>query len=155
MHQSTMNENETTPASTDLHDIENRQDIADLMRAFYGNMFQDEIMGPIFIDVARMDLEAHIPIMCDFWELQLFQQPGYRGGMMMVHFQLHMKTELEHHHFMRWLDYWYATLDDLFEGPRATWAKTVASRVANNMSQRLDEVSGRAVAPPISQIRLG
>lgn len=144
----------TEAQQNDLVDIESREDIAHLMREFYGRMFKDEVMGPIFIDIAQMDLEAHIPIMCDFWELQLFQKPGYRGGMMMVHFQLHMKAELEHHHFMRWLDYWYETLDALFEGPRATWAKVVASRVANNMSQRIDEVSGRAPQPPSSPIRL-
>lgn len=142
------------PQQTQRPDIESREDIAHLMREFYGRMFKDEVMGPIFIEVAQMDLDAHIPIMCDFWELQLFQKPGYRGGMMAVNFQLHMKTELEHHHFMRWLDYWYETLDALFDGPRATWAKTVASRVGRNMSQRLDEVSGRAPAPPMPQIRL-
>lgn len=146
-------ETNTESERTELQDIESREDIAHLMREFYGRMFKDEVMGPIFIDVAQMDLEAHIPIMCDFWELQLFQKPGYRGGMMMVHFDLHMKTELEHHHFMRWLDYWYETLDALFEGPRATWAKVVAGRVANNMSQRLDEFSGRSPKPPVSQIR--
>lgn len=137
-----------------LHDIESRDDIARLMREFYGRMFLDEEMGPIFVDIAQMDLEAHIPIMCDFWELQLFQKPGYRGGMMMVHFQLNYKIELEHHHFMRWMDFWVTTLDDLFAGPRATWAKTVAARVARNMSQRLDEVNGRAVEPMISQLRM-
>lgn len=142
-----------TDPTTNLQDIESREDIANLMREFYGRMFKDEVMGPIFIDVAQMDLEAHIPIMCDFWELQLFQKPGYRGGMMMVHLQLNMLTELEHHHFMRWLDYWYETLDALFEGPRATWAKTVASRVARNMSQRLDEVNGNTVQPMTSPIR--
>lgn len=135
-------------------DIETREDIAELMRAFYGSMFKDEVMGPIFIDVAKMDLEAHIPIMCDFWELQLFQKPGYRGGMMMHHFRLNMQVPLEHHHFMRWMDFWVTTLDGMFAGPRATWAKTVAARVARNMSQRLDEVNGVAVEPMVSQIRM-
>ncbi len=148
---------DTDLQQTNLTDIESRDDIAHLMREFYGRMFKDEVMGPIFLDVAEMDLDAHIPIMCDFWELQLFQKPGYRGGMMMVHFQLHNKMPegLEHHHFMRWLDYWYETLDALFEGPRATWAKTVASRVGRNMSQRFDEVSGRsATQHPLSQLRI-
>lgn len=150
-----MNTNPESP-QTELADIESREDIERLMHEFYGRMFKDEIMGPIFLDVAKMDVEKHIPIISDFWELQLFQKSGYRGGMMMVHFQLHSKMPegLEHHHFMRWLDYWYETLDALFDGPRATWAKTVASRVGRNMSQRIDEVSGRAPAPPISQIRL-
>lgn len=139
---------------TALHDIETRDDIAHLMRTFYGRMYEDEVMGPIFKDIAQMDLEAHIPVMCDFWELQLFQKQGYRGGMMMVHFQLNHLIPLEHHHFMRWMDYWVSTLDDLFAGPRATWAKTVAARVARNMSQRLDEVNGLASTPLISDLRM-
>lgn len=140
--------------AADLHDIETRDDIAHLMRTFYGRMYEDEVMGPIFKDIAQMDLEAHIPVMCDFWELQLFQKQGYRGGMMMVHFQLNYLIPLEHHHFMRWMDYWVSTLDDLFAGPRATWAKTVAARVARNMNQRLDEVNGLATEPMTSQIRI-
>lgn len=149
--------NEPEQTTTTLHDIESRDDIVRLMGEFYGRMFKDEVMGPIFLDVAKMDLDVHIPIISDFWELQLFRKSGYRGGMMMVHFQLHNKMPegLEHHHFMRWLDYWYETLDALFEGPRANWAKVVASRIGNNMSQRLDEVSGRAPAPPTPRIRLG
>lgn len=145
------NSNDQAPAK---QDIETREDIANLMRAFYGSMFKDEEMGPIFIDIAKMDLEAHIPVMCDFWELQLFQKSGYRGGMMMHHFRLNMQIPLEHHHFMRWMDYWESTLDEMFAGPRATWAKTVAARVARNMSQRLDEVNGVAVEPITSQIRM-
>ena len=148
----------TEPQQTNLTDIESREDIERLMGEFYRRMFKDEVMGPIFLDVAKMDLEKHIPIISDFWELQLFQKSGYRGGMMMVHFRLHNLMAdaggLEHHHFMRWLDFWYETLDALFEGPRATWAKTVASRIGRNMSQRIDEVSGRSPQPPMSQIRL-
>lgn len=141
------------------HDIETREDIAQLMRTFYGRMFEDEVMGPIFKDVAKMDLDAHIPVMCDFWELQLFQKSGYRGGMMAVHFRLHtmMPTAegLEHHHFMRWMDYWVETVDDLFEGARATWAKTVAARVARNMSQRIGEVAGRTPKPMVDGLWFG
>lgn len=147
----------TEPLHAELPDIESREDIVRLMHEFYGRMFKDEVMGPIFLDVAKMNLETHIPIISDFWELQLFQKSGYRGGMMMVHFQLHNKMPegLEHHHFMRWLDYWYETLDSMFEGPRANWAKVVASRIGNNMSTRIDEVTGRTAAqPPLGQIRL-
>ena len=139
--------------SVNRHDIETREDIAHLMRTFYRRMYEDEVMGPIFTDVAHMDLEAHIPVMCDFWELQLFQKPGYRGGMMAVHFRLNQQIPLEQHHFMRWMDYWESTLDDLFAGPRATWARTVAARVARNMQQRLDELNGGEVRPITSALR--
>jgi len=28
--------------------------------------FADELLEPVFIDVAQLDLDAHLPVMCDF-----------------------------------------------------------------------------------------
>lgn len=128
--------------TTDRHDIQNRNDIARLVETFYTRAFADPVLGPIFIDIVKMDLEAHMPIMCDFWENILFQARKYPGGMMMVHFRVHEKTALEPHHFQRWLDYWVETVDELFEGERATIAKVHASRTAASMASRFDELPG-------------
>ncbi len=131
---------------TERHDIQNREDIARLVETFYTRAFADAVLGPIFIDVVQMDLAAHMPIVCDFWENILFGARKYPGGMMMVHFQVHAKTSLEPHHFQRWLDYWVETVDDLFKGERATIAKVHASRVAVSMGRRFQEVPG---GPPV------
>jgi hemoglobin len=124
------------------HDIDTREDIEILVETFYSRAMADPVLGPIFTDVARMDLVAHMPVMCDFWENILFQARKYPGGMMMVHFQLHMKTALAPHHFQRWLDYWEETVDALFAGERANVAKVHAGRVAVSMSRRFEEVPG-------------
>lgn len=138
-------------STPERHDIETREDIALLVETFYSRAFEDPVLGPIFVDVAQMDLQAHMPIMCDFWENILFQARKYPGGMMMVHFQLHQKTSLRAHHFQRWLDYWVETVEMLFEGERANIAKVHASRVAASMGRRFDELPGGPeidVAPP-------
>lgn len=132
-------------------DIESREDVERLVEAFYTGVMVDPVLGPIFTDVAEMDLEAHMPIMCDFWENILFDARLYPGGMMMKHIVLHQRTTLEPHHFQRWLDYWVATVDGLFEGERAVVAKVHASRVANMMASRFQQMPGGpsvAPAPP-------
>ena len=127
-------------------DIRNRDDIARLVEAFYTRAFTDPVLGPIFIDIAQMDLEAHMPVMCDFWENILFRTGRYPGGLMMVHFQLHAKTPLLPEHFEIWLAYWHRTVDDLFTGERANLVKTHATNVAIAMSGRLNS-SPRAMMP--------
>jgi len=135
------------PAETDRHDIQRREDIELLVETFYTRTFEDAILGPIFVDIAQLDLPKHMPIMCDFWEGILLGARKYPGGMMMVHFQLHQMVSLEPHHFQRWLDYWTETVDDLFEGDRATFAKMHAGRVAVAMGQRFAELPGGPPAP--------
>jgi len=132
--------------TTQRHDIRDRADIERLVETFYTGAFHDPVLGPIFQDVARMDLAAHMPIMCDFWENILFNARKYPGGMMMVHYQLHVKTALAPHHFQRWFDYWEETVDTLFEGDRATLAKVHAARVAVSMGRRFQELPG---GPPV------
>lgn len=128
----------------DRHDIEHRRDIELLVRTFYTRAFQDEVLGPIFVDIAQMDLDAHMPIMCDFWENILFQTGKYRGGMGIVHFQLHAKVPLRYSFFQRWLGHWVATVDELFAGHFAEVAKMHASYVAENFGLRFEELSQQA-----------
>lgn len=65
-----------------MADIRDRDDILVLVRTFYEAGFQDPLISPIFTEVARMDLDHHLPIMGDFWESVLFQAPtrGSRTG---------------------------------------------------------------------------
>jgi len=53
-------------------DIVGRDDIEALLRDFYGRAFDDALLGPVFIDIAQMNLDEHLPVMCDFWETALF-----------------------------------------------------------------------------------
>ncbi|MGH3782975.1 MAG: hypothetical protein ACRDRO_20720, partial [Pseudonocardiaceae bacterium] len=37
----------------------------------------DDSLGPIFVDIAQLDLAAHLPVMCDFWETVLLRAGLY------------------------------------------------------------------------------
>lgn len=118
-------------------DIVDRNDIVGLLREFYGRAFRDELLGPVFVDIARMDLDAHLPVMCDFWQTVLFRAGTYRGNALHPHQRLHARANLTPVHFGRWLALWRATVDDRHAGPTAEVAKLQASRIAGAMSRRI------------------
>lgn len=123
-------------------DLTSRADVEALVRAFYGRAFADPLLGFIFRDVARMDLDKHVPVMCDFWETALFRAGLYRRNALQVHADLHAVFPLSSAHFARWLALWIATVDDCFTGEKAELAKTQAARIAYSISRRLLGESG-------------
>jgi hemoglobin len=128
-------------------DIETRADCERLVRAFYGKALTDPIIGFIFTDVAKLDLEAHVPTITSFWETILLGSRTYGGGAFAPHAQLHAKVTLREAHFKRWLALWSATVDELFAGERAELAKAHAQRVARAFHDRLNNFPSPADEP--------
>ena len=126
-------------------DIEDRADVERLVRAFYGRALTDPIIGFLFVDVAKLDLEEHVPVIASFWETILLGAQTYSGGAFAVHASLNRLAPLRPGHFERWLALWSATVDELFAGKRAELAKAHAQRVARAFSRRLQ---GLAEDPP-------
>ncbi len=118
-------------------DIETRADCEALVRAFYGRALTDPIIGWIFTDVAKLDVEAHVPQIASFWETILLGTKSYSGTPFAPHAALHEKVGLRAGHFGRWLALWQETVDELFAGERAELAKAHAVRVAQAFHQRL------------------
>ena len=48
-------------------DVVDREDISQLVAEIYRRMVTGKLLGPVFVDVARVDLAVHLPVMCDFW----------------------------------------------------------------------------------------
>jgi len=132
-----------TIVGVERHDIADRADCERLVRAFYGRALTDPVIGFLFVDVAHLDLEAHVPTITSFWETILLGAQSYGGGAFAAHAALDRKAKLRSGHFERWLVLWRATVDELFEGPLADEAKRHADRVARAFHDRLD---GRASA---------
>jgi hemoglobin len=125
-------------------DIETRADCERLVRAFYGRALEDPIIGFLFTDVAKLDLEAHVPRITSFWETVLLGNPTYGGGAFRPHAALHMKAPLRRAHFEQWLNLWTRTVDELFAGPTAELAKAHAQRVARAFYQRVESIPSPA-----------
>jgi hemoglobin len=125
-----------------MGDIRTHDDVVALIEAFYGEAFEDDLLGPVFVDVARMDLAEHMPVMCQFWETVLFRAGTYKRNALTVHVDLHERAALTPEHFGRWVDLWHATVDSRYAGPTAELAKVQGSRIAWSMSRRLMGESG-------------
>lgn len=118
-------------------DLRDRDDVSTLVDEFYRRVFADGLLGPVFVDIARVDLAAHLPKMCDFWETALFRTGSYHGNVMLRHYELDQKASLTTAHFDRWLQIWCATVDRLYSGPVADAAKLMATRIARGMALRI------------------
>jgi hemoglobin len=138
-----------------MRDIENRHDCERLVRAFYGRALTDPMIGFIFVDVAKLDVEAHVPAIASFWETILLGAQSYGGGAFRPHAALHAKVTLRSGHFERWLVLWRATVDELFAGERAELAKAHAERVARAFHRRLEALPSAAGPPGFSVTRHG
>ena len=134
----------------DRPDISTREDCERLVRAFYGKALEDPFIGFIFTDVAKLDLEAHVPRITSFWETVLLGARSYDGGAFRPHVEIHAKVELREGHFDRWLQLWFGTVDELFAGETANQAKIHALRVARAFLDRLQgfPTPESAAAPP-------
>ena len=130
------------------HDIEDREDCERLVRVFYSRAMADPLIGHLFVDVAKLDLEAHVPTIASFWETVLLGAQTYRGGAFRPHAELHQKAGLLAGHFERWLVLWNQTVDELFAGERADLAKAHALRVARAFHARLQSFPSPSSPPP-------
>ncbi|MEN0014532.1 MAG: group III truncated hemoglobin, partial [Solirubrobacteraceae bacterium] len=141
-----MSEPVPAPAG-DRHDIDTRADVERLVRAFYGRALADVQIGFLFTDVAKLDLEAHVPEITSFWETILLGAQSYRGGAFRPHAALNTQVRLRAGHFERWLTLWRASVDELFVGPRADLAKAHALRVARAFHGRLETLPSDSDPP--------
>jgi hemoglobin len=132
----------------DNNDIETRDDIERLVIEFYLRAFADPVLGRIFVDVAKMDLAAHLPHMCDFWQVAILRQGKYGRNAFEAHYHLNQLEPLIPALFQRWEDLWHDTVDDMFAGENANLAKLQASRISGSIQRRL------ANGQPANAIRL-
>jgi hemoglobin len=119
-------------------DITDRRDVACLVNVFYDRVRGDDILGPIFDDIAHVDWATHLPRMYDFWESVLFARATFKGAPLVVHRALARRTPLTAAAFDRWIALFQSTVDDLFSGPMAERVKDSATRIAATMEHNLD-----------------
>ena len=123
------------------NDIQTRNDLFLLVKTFYEKLFADELLQTIFINVAKIHLEEHLPILVDFWDSILLDGDSYRRNQMEKHIDLNKKFPLQKQHFEQWLFLWNQTIDELFIGEKAEHAKFRAKSIADIMFYKLDYIN--------------
>jgi len=124
-------------AETMLPDLDTRAEIHDLVVRFYREVIFDELLGPVFGEVAEVDWSAHIPTLIDFWCRVLLGHPGYDGYILGAHEHVHELQAFEAELFDRWYLLFVASVDEGWRGPIADRAKTHAARIAAVLARRL------------------
>lgn len=56
-----------------------------LVVAFYRAAFADPLIGPVVTEVAKLGLDHHLPIICDFWETVLLDAGLYRRDALQIY----------------------------------------------------------------------
>ena len=121
-------------------DISGREDLLKLLTLFYNKLLADRSISYLFTEVSKLDLHHHLDILVNFWDSVLFQNDVYRKNAMQPHLLLHQKSSLQKHHFETWLGYFNESVDELFEGEKAFFAKERALSIATVMQIKISQL---------------
>ncbi len=124
-----------------MKDIISRDDIELLVKQFYLKVRKNETLGYIFDDVMKIDWGHHMPILVDFGETILLDSASYRRNAMAVHFGVNKKIKLQPLHFSAWLALFDSTVDEYFQGEKASLAKTRAHSIAGLMQLKIEQIN--------------
>tara|TARA_R110001606_G_scaffold83958_4_gene191311 strand:- start:34516 stop:34956 length:441 start_codon:yes stop_codon:yes gene_type:complete len=123
-------------------DLDNGAAIERMVALFYARLLADPLLAPVFVDVARIDLDQHLPVIAAYWKKMLLGEPGYRRHMMARHRAVHQRQPLTGLHHERWLGHFTATLDAHFQGPLTDRARRLAARIIDNLYAQLSRRHG-------------
>lgn len=122
-----------------MRDIQTRADIELLMNKFYEQALSDPTIGYLFSEVARLDLDSHLPVICDFWETVILKSGNYKKNVLDVHLKLNEKSALKQAHFQQWLLIFRGTIESNFEGVNAENMKIRAESIATVMQIKINK----------------
>ena len=118
-------------------DIVTRGDIEKLVDGFYNKVRKDTMLGFIFVDIAKVNWDTHLPIMYDFFENILFYTGPYSGNPMELHKHVNRLFPITDEHFSRWILLFNTTVDELFIGDSAELVKQRAKNIAEIMQMKI------------------
>ncbi len=121
-------------------ELNNRENIALLIHTFYGRIRKDKMLGPVFNSIIE-DWPEHLDRLTDFWETNLLFTRKYKGNPLKAHSDVdeRVNNTITMEHFGKWLQIWFGTIDDYFEGKNAEVAKQRARKMSTMMFLKIFE----------------
>ncbi len=115
-------------------DLKTREDIFKLVYGFYIKVRADTTIGHFFNSMIT-DWDAHIEKLTDFWETNLFFKAKYKGNPKRVHIDVdkNFNFSIDQHHFGIWLNLWFESIEENFQGELANRAKNNARNMASHL----------------------
>jgi len=94
-----------------------------LFTLFHDKLLKDDAISYLFTDIAKINLEHHLPVLVDFGDSILFHPDTYRKNAMQPHWDLNKLSSITDLHFDTWLRYFIQSVHELLEGEKAFVAK--------------------------------
>jgi hemoglobin len=120
-------------------DISCRSDIFILVTTFYEKIKKDKVLAPFFSNIK--DWNEHLEKLTTFWESSLFLQTKYSGDPLKVHVKVDQENQqsITQEHFGHWMNIWFETIDELYEGEYAQMAKNRARKMSTFLYLKIFE----------------
>ena len=126
-----------TPRPAPTRDLDSPDEIGEMVRRFYADVAMDDLLGPMFNEVAQVDWSEHLPKLTAFWCRVLLGRSGYSGNPFRAHDLVHQQRPFTPAHFERWLSLFHETLDLGWVGPNVDRARALAENVARVHREQL------------------
>ncbi|MDT0678676.1 group III truncated hemoglobin [Autumnicola musiva] len=119
-------------------DLRSRKDIHILVSSFYDRVRKNSEIG-YFFNNRISDWDTHISKLTDFWESNLFFTGNFKGNPAMAHVKVDAENDhkITEYHFGIWLNLWFQTIDELFEGEMAQRLKNNARKMSTHLFLRI------------------
>ena len=118
-------------------DLLGRVDVHDLVVEFYREVVLDDVLAPVFSEVAEVDWAEHIPKLVDYWCRILLGEDGSAGRVMAAHRSLHGVEPIRPEHCDRWYELWARSVDRRWAGPTAERATSHAGSLMAGMAKHV------------------
>ena len=129
-------------------DLDTRAQIHNMVVAFYRELVMDELLGPIFEEVAEVDWSEHIPQLIDYWCRVLLGDQSYRGAILTTRRNVRDQVSFPTEHFDRWYGMFASSIDEQWSGPYADIAKAHAARIAASLARQLPRIAWEPTPSP-------
>ena len=126
-------------------EIEVLDDIKVLVDNFYSKVREDDLLKDIFNNIIQDRWPEHLEKMYRFWQTVLLGEHTYHGSP----FVPHAKLPVDRIHFDRWLELFYKTVDEHFQGEKAVRAKWQGDRMAEMFLFKITYYRENPTASPI------
>jgi hemoglobin len=133
------------PRLAPTRDLDAPEEIAEMVRRFYQDVAQDDLLGPVFEDIASVDWSEHLPKLTAFWCRALLGIEGYVGNPFRAHAAVSAVAPFTEAHFERWLELFHDAVELGWTGPSARRALDLAHQVARVHADRLVRPHGTAL----------
>jgi len=115
-------------------DILTIENVKQLINLFYSKIRADKLLGPIFNERIQNRWPEHLEKIYRFWQTVLLGEHTYFG----TPFPPHAQLPVGHEHFLKWMELFNPTVDELFTGEKAAAAKWRAAEMAEMFEMKIE-----------------